>query len=92
MFLPSPIVTTPVRPPILPTAAPGPAVARPDAAKLAAQRAFFDRALGKASAPTAALPGSGATAAAAPAASTDASAAEPPQKILRPGSLIDIRV
>ena len=64
---------------------------RDDAGRAAAQRAFFNAAMGQAQATQ------------APAASTVAapqtvnrvdqtSAAEAPQKILRPGSLLDIRV
>jgi hypothetical protein len=87
-------VTTPIRPgaPNLP---PQPSQAV-DPAKLAAQRAFFQAALGKAGAPQA-------SAAAAPIAAAQPTAAaqpvqratapaEAPQKVLRPGSLIDIRV
>ncbi|WP_296598845.1 hypothetical protein [Phenylobacterium sp.] len=68
-----------------------------DASKVAAQRAFFE-ALGKAqapiqAAPTAAAPSVAAAPAAAPAQRTVAEAgAEQPQRIPRPGSLIDIRV
>ena len=86
-------------PPIRPDAAlnlpPRPA---PDAARLAAQRAFFDAALGRAGAPAAAPKTT------APAALTPATApvqraeirpnpaAEAPAKPLRPGSILDIRV
>ena len=69
-----------------------------DGGKLAAQRAFFD-ALGQAQRPgasAAAAPAaaSAPVAAAAPSARVEAAAAsaDPGQKILRPGSLIDIRV
>jgi hypothetical protein len=86
---------TAVRPPLFP---PSPAAqpARPDAGRLTAQKAFFDLALGKAAAPqAAATPIPTPTAAlAAPLATArlpDAGA-EKPQKILRPGSLLDIRV
>jgi hypothetical protein len=90
-------------PPIRPDAFPTPP-ARPaaDAARLAAQRAFFDAALGRAGAPAQANPAQ----ASAPAATTPAPftvraqpvqrlpdpGAEPPAKPLRPGSLLDIRV
>lgn len=89
---------TVVRPPIYP---PSQAAqpARPDASRLAAQKAFFDLALGKTGVPSAA---STAVAAAAPAGAASTAAvsaprlpepgAEKPQKILRPGSLLDIRV
>jgi hypothetical protein len=84
---------TAVRPPLFP---PSPVAqpARPDAGRLAAQKAFFDLALGKAAAPQAA-PALAPTAAAAPppvAARLPDAGAEKPQKILRPGSLLDIRV
>ena len=69
-----------------------------DPAKVAAQRAFFDAALGKApaAAPTQAAPQPSAPtavsrSAAAPSLAPQASA-EPPQKILRPGSLLDIKI
>lgn len=68
-----------------------------DSAKLAAQRAFFDalsqaRAPAQAQAPAASV--SPATAQPAPAAVQRATATltEAPQKILRPGSLLDIRI
>jgi hypothetical protein len=89
---------TPIRPTGYPTPpAPNPAA---DAARLAAQRAFFDQALGRA----AGAPATQATAAVqAPAAAPAAPApvvrtvqvqapAESPAKLLRPGSLLDIRV
>jgi len=84
----------PIRPQVHPAAGP----TRPaDPARLAAQKAFFDMALGKAagtSAPTA----SAALAAQTPQAQpqivsrTPDSNAPAPTKILRPGSLLDIRV
>jgi hypothetical protein len=65
-----------------------------DAARLAAQRAFFQQAMGR--------PGAAATVAPAAAQAPvqtvrtvelrPAANAEPPAKILRPGSLLDIRV
>lgn len=82
----------PVRPPILPVGASPAQVQRPDAARQAAQRAFFQAALGQA--PVAVAQ----TAASEPAPPplrpqrTLDPAAEPPAKILRPGSLLDIRV
>ena len=80
---------TPVRPNPLPNASASGAQ-RPDVARNAAQKAFFQAAMGQAQAP-----------AAAP---QEASAprpvhrvptnlpADPPERILRPGSLLDIRV
>lgn len=62
-----------------------------DAAKLAAQKAFFAAATGQAPAPAAAAPSEPAPRAATVQRVPDASA-EPPRKILRPGSLLDIRV
>ena len=84
-----------VRPPIFPPSRPSPAgPQRPDAAKLAAQKAFFEAALGKAAAPAAMQP-SAPTAVSKPVAAPSPSVqpgAEPPQKILRPGSLLDIKI
>jgi hypothetical protein len=83
---------TAVRPPIFPTQpAPG-APARADQAKSAAQKAFFDMAMGKAAAPAPAAPAAVAMAAPVPMQRIPDAAAEKPQKILRPGSLLDIRV
>jgi hypothetical protein len=78
----------PIRPSALPPAQPSAAI---DPAKLAAQRAFFAAARGDAPAAAAvtAKP-AGPSPTSAPAAS--AASAEAPQRILRPGSLIDIRV
>jgi hypothetical protein len=86
----------PVRPGNLPAAASGP-VARPiDPTRAAAQRAFFEAALGKAT--TASAPPPAATLSATPTTAAaqvqrvpDADAARP-VKILRPGSVLDIRV
>ena len=69
-----------------------------DSGKLAAQRAFFDalsQARGPAQAAATAAPTAVSTAQAAPAPVQRMAAATPaeqPQKILRPGSLFDIRV
>jgi hypothetical protein len=86
---------TAVRPPIFPPQRPAPnGPQRADAAKLAAQKAFFDAALGKAAAPSAvqpAAPTAVSTAAVAPQRQAQPGA-EMPQKILRPGSLLDIKV
>jgi hypothetical protein len=82
----------PVRPPVLPVGSSPSQVQRPDAARQAAQRAFFQAALGHA--PAAAAPVSAAQTApvaAAPQRRPDPRA-EAPAKILRPGSLLDIRV
>jgi hypothetical protein len=79
----------PIRPNLVPPStqsAHGAGAAGQEAAKLAAQRAFF-AALGKTEAPSAAAAPQAPTATAAP-----ARAAEAPQKIPRPGSLLDIRV
>ena len=69
-----------------------------DASKVAAQRAFFE-ALGKAQAPVQAGPAQAAApptaphqAAATPQRNVASGDVEQPQRILRPGSLIDIRV
>jgi hypothetical protein len=62
-----------------------------DAARLAAQRAFFQQAMGRPAAPTAAP----VQAAALPVRTVElrpAANAEAPAKVLRPGSLLDIRV
>jgi len=83
---------TAVRPPLFP---PSPAAppARPDAGRLAAQKAFFDLALGKPAAPQAAARITPAAATTPPTtARLPEVGAERPAKILRPGSLLDIRV
>jgi hypothetical protein len=81
---------TPVRPPVYPPAPPA-----PQGLKSAAQRAFFDAALGKATgAPQAqATPVEVAPVKAEPMHRVPTGQpADPAQKILRPGSLLDIRV
>jgi hypothetical protein len=82
---------TAVRPPIFPPSRTAPsAPQRADAGKLAAQKAFFEAALGKAPAapaPNATPPVSPQVQASAPPAPGEA-----PAKILRPGSLLDIRI
>lgn len=88
---------TPTRPPIVPPTGPGARGRGDDPAKLAAQKAFFDLALGKtaAASPANAAPAAPAAQSSAPpqsSASAQAGSAETPRKILRPGSLIDIRV
>ncbi|MFN9847201.1 MAG: hypothetical protein ACK56C_02395 [Alphaproteobacteria bacterium] len=76
----------PIRPGSLPPAPP--ATTAPDNARMAQARAFFAAAMGQPAAP--------ATSAAAPpvptVAAPSASTPDAPQKYLRPGSLIDIRV
>ena len=84
-------VTT-IRPNLLPPGGHGPQAQPQDHAKTAAARAFFDAALRQAAAPVqAAAPA--VTAAPQPSARTaSVQTDEAPQKVLRPGSLIDIRV
>lgn len=85
----------PVRPAILPAAQIAP---RPDAGRLAAQKAFFQAALARPEAQASAAAPAAATAAPPQAAQASApirapsTTQEPPQKILRPGSLLDIKV
>jgi hypothetical protein len=91
---------TPIRPNVFPAPPAATPVAGADAARMAAQKAFFAAAMGQSAAPAAPQ------ATAAPRASFFAPAAAPPQraeirpdpsaevpaKPLRPGSLLDIRV
>jgi hypothetical protein len=79
----------PVRPSSLP-AAPAQVQRPADAARLAAQKAFFEAALGKTAAAPAAAPPLPAAQAALQ--RRPDAADEAPQKILRPGSRLDIRV
>jgi hypothetical protein len=80
----------PIRPSVLP---PTPQGSSPqDSAKLAAQRAFFAAAMGQAQAQAPAATIQPTSPAATTAARAAPAPAEAPQKILRPGSLIDIRV
>lgn len=83
----------PIRPSGMPAAPAATQVQRPDAARLEAQKAFFELAFGRAPAPAAVqtAPADSAAVAARPQRTPPASA-EPPAKILRPGSLLDIRV
>lgn len=86
---------TSVRPPIFPPSqAAQPGRPNADPARLAAQKAFFDLAMGKTAAPRAAAPTSPSAAPATAASATRLPHpdSEKPQKILRPGSLLDIRV
>ena len=83
---------TPIRPG-MPPAQPA-STAGADAARLAAQRAFFQQAMGRPSTAQAPAPGA-AQPPAQPLRAVElrpAANAEPPAKILRPGSLLDIRV
>ena len=81
-------MTTPIRPNSTPGSA---SPAKPDAARLAAQKAFFQTALANSQ-------GAGLSArptAAAPFAAQKIPGvlpAEPPTRILRPGSLLDIKI
>jgi len=77
---------------IRPTSFPPPTAAPSSPARTAAQRAFFDSAMGRAGA---AAPAAEPVKAAAPVAQRvvrESIPEEPPKKILRPGSLLDIRV
>jgi len=84
-----PAFVTTIRPNVFPQQPPV-GGQREEAGRLAAQRAFFAAAMGQAQAPAAAAP-------AAPQAPVAVNRvadapAEAPQKVLRPGSLLDIRV
>jgi len=83
---------TPIRPG-MPPVQPAPATGA-DAARLAAQKAFFQQAMGRTAA--AATPPPAAVQTPVPAVRTvqlqPSANAEAPTKILRPGSLLDIRV
>ena len=83
---------TPIRPG-MPSATPAP-TAGADAARLAAQRAFFQQAMGRpaAAAPAATTPIQAAVTPVRTVEIRPAANAEAPAKILRPGSLLDIRV
>jgi hypothetical protein len=81
-----------IRPPIFPPTTPPAGPARADPARLAAQKAFFEAALGKTGVPAPhAAPAASVPPPAAAQRTFDASA-EKPQKILRPGSLLDIKI
>jgi len=92
---------TVVRPPVWPAVTP-PASGGAGNARTAAQRAFFEAALGKAGAPTAQPQATQAPAVRVETAPQPAAQrvrneffqtpTEQPQKILRPGSLLDIKV
>jgi len=64
--------------------------AREEAGRLAAQRAFFAAATGRAQ--PAAAPAAETPRVPPPTVNRVAEVADPPQKILRPGSILDIRV
>lgn len=83
-------MTSPIRPSNLPSPQVGGAGQGGGADRTAAQKAFFDIALGKTPAPA----GAATTPAvyAQPVQRIPNPDAEPPSKILRPGSLLDIRV
>jgi len=82
----------PIRPANLPvTPAPTQGSGAPDLARAAAQRAFFDAAMGRA--PAAAPPHTAVAPTPTPSVELRPSATtEAPNKILRPGSLLDIRI
>jgi hypothetical protein len=83
---------TQIRPTLPPVAPPAQGVRAADAARLAAQKAFFQIAAGMAPAASAtALPAAGPRTAAA-AQRPAPIPAEPPARPLRPGSLLDIKV
>ncbi|WP_309605113.1 hypothetical protein [Phenylobacterium sp.] len=85
-------IVTPIRPDA-PQGPPG-QTPRPDAARSAAQKAFFDAAMGRAKAPNA-VAATPAFALAEPIPRPQLRpdpAAAPPTRVLRPGSLLDIRV
>ena len=80
---------TTIRPNAQPQMAPQPQQTGADPAGLAAAKAFFALAAGR---PAPAAEPTAAAAAPVPAQVNRVSDAEPPQKILRPGSILDIRV
>ncbi len=80
---------TPIRPnPFPQTSTP----ARADTGRLAAQKAFFQMATASAQAPVSAAPAQAPAAAPTRVQRMPDPAAEAPAKVLRPGSLLDIRV
>jgi hypothetical protein len=84
----------PIRPNLTPSVQSNAATKPADAARSAAQKAFFDIAMGKAAAtaPAAAVQPATSTASAAPLQRVAQVPAEAPARPLRPGSLLDIRV
>ncbi len=89
-------MASPIRPSFVPTQPSAPSA--PGAAARAAQRAFFDAALGKAAAPAAsvgapAIPAMASRPAQATPAPVRLDLDQPaPARVLRPGSLVDIKV
>jgi hypothetical protein len=83
-----------IRPTGFPPVQQSPTPARSEAARLEAQRAFFQMATGQAQAAAPARPSLAAAAPAnpPPVSRIPSNDAEPPARILRPGSLLDIRV
>ena len=86
---------TTIRPNLPPPLPAGPAQRPAEAGRLAAQKAFFAIAAGQAPAAGQSVQASPSTALAGPSAqlkSVASAGAEPPARVLRPGSLLDIRV
>jgi hypothetical protein len=86
-------MVTPVRNPLIPVGPGAKPAARPDVT--AAQRAFFEAAMGKAGAPVQAqaqAPITAATAAAETRPARGLDLTQPPPRILPPGSLLNIKV
>jgi hypothetical protein len=81
-----------VRPPIVPPSVAGAAAAKSNPGRLEAQRAFFALAAGSPAPAAPAAPSAPAETPRTSMQSASAEAAQTPQKILRPGSLIDIRI
>ncbi|MES2341105.1 MAG: hypothetical protein V4597_05465 [Pseudomonadota bacterium] len=79
----------PIRPGFPQTAQP---IQRPEAPRNAGQRAFFQAALGQQEAPTSAAAAQPTTRAEPLGRIPTNLPAEPPERILRPGSLLDIKV
>jgi hypothetical protein len=88
---------TAVRPPVWPTV-PQPAAAGAGDARQSARGAFFEQALGRAASPQAQVQAPAVRAGTTPqphaerVRTTFTAPQDPPQKILRPGSLLDIKV
>jgi hypothetical protein len=88
-----PAFVTTIRPNVFPQPQPQPSLGgqREEAGRLAAQRAFFAAAMGQTQAP-AAVAAPVVPPAPAPVNRVAEAPAEAPRKVLRPGSLLDIRV
>lgn len=82
----------PIRPTLTPNIQPQAAAKPVDAARAAAQKAFFEIALGKTPPAAAAAPVQSGAAAAVQRMTRAQPPADPPAQPLRPGSLLDIRV